>query len=1190
MRRLAAALALSVLLFVSGGARVAAGDPPAAPAAPATAPPPAKTPEQASDAVLAAIAAKDEAELRALASKDDPDPWLVADELIRRGQHDAAGAFAEASPRPDTERLPAYVASRRGQPDDAAGRERLASANAAIMRRDTSAGLAALGDGAAGPIRDVVGVRLAYGRGLLLATTPRHGEAVAAFVAAADAAERLGWLSRAVLAIVGAGSAARRGASFAPAMEAYERWRALADRRGDRINAARALSNIGSLHAVRGDYRRAREVLEQALVALESAGDRYGSATVRGDLGSVLVDLGEPALARAAQERALAEFEALGDRAGVARVLGNLANLYALLGEREGALSMTRQALQAKESIGDRWGAVATRISLAGQLEKRGEFAVAETEYDRARSEAEALGDGVSVASAWVGVGTCAFSLGDYPRARAAFERGRRGYETADNPVGAAIALANLGAVAAARGDFAGALSAFERALSAQEALGDLRTAASILQHVASMHRARGDFSAALHAFDRARRALESVGDRSGVAILRINMGNLRADLGDTEGALALYSQAHEDLQATGQKVMAARALSAMANASLRLGEHERARELLEQSLVVLDAAGARAEVASAREDLANLHLASGEKAKSLEILERVLEEARALGRRQLEASVLLGIGRVRAALGRSAEARTAFDASVGLARSLRATPQLADALKFLAEFHLRAGDVARAVGRAREARDAVESMLGGLGDEEGAAARSESARLYAVGALAASREADAAETAAFLESGRAGALLESLGRRDLLRWKAATLSEDLQDAEAKSAAAEREARKAYERVLADRTSDRSAIAAAARALDERMDDRRGVQTRIEREGKRGAGLYYPRPRTLDDVRAALYDGDALVLYGLCLDEAIAVVATRSDARIVALGGRAALEAACEALDCTDPGADVGPSLTALRKALVEPLGLGQDVRRVLVSPEGPLGYQPFAALFSVPVAMTPSGSTHVLLRDEEGDRGEGVLALGDPDYAGTSEGAQRILLRGRPLSPLPATRPEAEAIGTTTLLGPKATEEGLRRALASRGRWRAVHLACHGLIDPDRPTLSSLALTRAGDDDGFLTALEVLRTPFSADLAVLSACETAKGKVVTGEGIVGLTRAFMFAGSPRVICSLWKVDDEATSALMMKFYELWNPKAGAQGLNSADALRQAQDFVRSHEKWKHPYFWAAWVLWGLPT
>jgi CHAT domain-containing protein len=103
------------------------------------------------------------------------------------------------------------------------------------------------------------------------------------------------------------------------------------------------------------------------------------------------------------------------------------------------------------------------------------------------------------------------------------------------------------------------------------------------------------------------------------------------------------------------------------------------------------------------------------------------------------------------------------------------------------------------------------------------------------------------------------------------------------------------------------------------------------------------------------------------------------------------------------------------------------------------------------------------------------------------------------------------------------------------------------------------------------------------------ADLAVLSACETATGRSYGSEGIVGLVRAFMFAGAPRVICSLWDVDDDATQALMRAFYARWNPKDGSQGVPPAAALRAAQEEVRSDPRWKHPAYWAAWVLWGLP-
>jgi CHAT domain-containing protein len=217
------------------------------------------------------------------------------------------------------------------------------------------------------------------------------------------------------------------------------------------------------------------------------------------------------------------------------------------------------------------------------------------------------------------------------------------------------------------------------------------------------------------------------------------------------------------------------------------------------------------------------------------------------------------------------------------------------------------------------------------------------------------------------------------------------------------------------------------------------------------------------------------------------------------------------------------------------------------------------------------------------------------VLAVGDPDTGAGLPSAAIARSRGGTLARLPATRAEARAVGDVVLLDREATEAGLLAAIGTRPRWHAIHLACHGLVDVERPALSALALTPAGDDDGFLTALELFRSRVPSDLLVLSACETAKGKVVRGEGILGLARALMFAGSPRVICSLWKVDDEATGALMTKFYELWNPRAGPSGtgtpgLPTAQALRRAQEFVRSQERWKHPYYWAAWVLWGLPS
>lgn len=125
---------------------------------------------------------------------------------------------------------------------------------------------------------------------------------------------------------------------------------------------------------------------------------------------------------------------------------------------------------------------------------------------------------------------------------------------------------------------------------------------------------------------------------------------------------------------------------------------------------------------------------------------------------------------------------------------------------------------------------------------------------------------------------------------------------------------------------------------------------------------------------------------------------------------------------------------------------------------------------------------------------------------------------------------------------------------------------------------------MSALVLAAGGGHDGRLTALDVVELPLATDLAVLSACETARGRVVRGDGVVGLPRAFLAAGAPRVVVSLWRVDDAATAALMKRFYGLW--KDGRS--SAAAALRQAQADVRAEKRWEDPSYWAAWQLWGL--
>lgn len=148
-------------------------------------------------------------------------------------------------------------------------------------------------------------------------------------------------------------------------------------------------------------------------------------------------------------------------------------------------------------------------------------------------------------------------------------------------------------------------------------------------------------------------------------------------------------------------------------------------------------------------------------------------------------------------------------------------------------------------------------------------------------------------------------------------------------------------------------------------------------------------------------------------------------------------------------------------------------------------------------------------------------------------------------------------------------------------------GRYRSVHIATHGFLNSVRPELSGLVLSLVGEwgtpQDGFLQAHEVYDLKLSADLVVLSACQTGLGKEIKGEGLVGLTRGFMYAGAPRVVVSLWSVNDEATAELMSRFYY----KLLKGGMRPAQALREAQLSLLKEERWAAPYYWAAFTLQG---
>jgi CHAT domain-containing protein len=327
-------------------------------------------------------------------------------------------------------------------------------------------------------------------------------------------------------------------------------------------------------------------------------------------------------------------------------------------------------------------------------------------------------------------------------------------------------------------------------------------------------------------------------------------------------------------------------------------------------------------------------------------------------------------------------------------------------------------------------------------------------------------------------------------------------------------------------------------------------------------------------------------------------------------------------------------------ALIKLSRTLLTPVAKEIEGKRLIVVGDGALQFIPFAALNSPSadaykplilqneIVSLPSASTLAVLRHENAGRtrapqtlaifADPVFDLTDSRIIANKTNETDPLAKNERISPvqdfpllleksaaetnirsgdvnlprLPGTRREASAILSFVKNGKPLTAldfDASRKTIvgADLSQYRIVHFATHGFLNSQHPELSGIALTMFEKDgnpqDGFFRLNEVFNLKLNADLVVLSACQTGLGKEIKGEGLIGLTRGFMYAGSPRVAVSLWSVSDDGTAELMTRFYANLLKKQ----MRPAKALQEAQISLFKDKKYSAPYYWAAFTLQG---
>ncbi len=774
-------------------------------------------------------------------------------------------------------------------------------------------------------------------------------------------------------------------------------------------------------------------------------------------------------------------------------------------------------------------------------------------------------------------LGVLSLRTGHPGEARRHLREALRGRRVGEDLPGEATTLTNLALACEQQGELALAQAHLERARDLLAGLHRDVEAAYVDGLAAAVRLRRGDTRAGRAALKRSLERLAKAKAARNASLVWLRASAAWRTRGRTARALEAAECAGDAAAACDDEPLAHAAREAFLHASVGAGCRD-PEGLAAPALK-------RHATPTAWANLAVLSTRAGDLPQARRWLQRAVVEAGRRGQVETEAQALVSLAAVQLQLGDAQAAGTSLRSAEALIDQSSLEALRGHLLWGLAAEAARRGARSEARTLAAHALRLIAAQRAGLDDLLGPRTGAALHPLRTLALRLAFEAGDARGALETIDRTRARVLVESMRAHRGPRLElSAPLAARIQSAEAAVGRAREARRSARARGHLPRARKASRALRAAQTRHERVLSRAQRVRRLAASDLVGdEAPASPRPEDL------LRPHEVMVLQVWMPRRVHALVVTTKSVRLVDLGTRERAASACAALATPDFEAK---ALQEARNVLVKPLGLRPDARVVLMSPEGPGWRLPLGALFpDRDVAVLASPSVLAVLNEERAHRGRSVLALADPGPTGVDSADTARAPRGPSLPPLPSARKEARHLADHVLAGGDARESDFIRLASSGPRRRALHLACHGLHEPDRPELDALVLAPSAEADGHLGLLEVSGMRMQTDLVGLSACDTARGTVHAGEGLVCLAHGFLAAGGTRVLGSLWKVDDEATRALMIRFHELWNPPTGkGRGLPAAQALRQAQGYVRSQPKWAAPRYWAAWVLFGVPS
>ncbi len=976
------------------------------------------------------------------------------------------------------------------------------------------------------------------------------------------------------------------------------------------IAAETAEAMAGQLYET-WDARASRQAIRQyeyALTLWQRLGDQLHAVCALRGIGAAYYSLGELATAISFYERALALNAKYEDARSHAETLNQMSNVYLYRGQHQQALECATQALRLSRVAGDKLGEARALNNVGAYHDWLDEKEQALKFLEQAQALCRTLNERRLLALTFLNFGYTHSDMGNAQEAFDYFARALSLWRETKHRRGEALTLTALGQLNSRVGEKQQALNCYTQAAQLFKLMGNELWEATTLGNSAYDYLALGEYQRALSNYENVLKLWQEKSFHQGVAFVLANIGEAHYALGNYRKALNYYQQALPLLRTTyNQHRAASYALINSGRAYAALGEKQRALSTYQEALLLCRQAGNRQGEAYLLNDIGEAHRALNEQEQALEYYRQALALNQAVGDRFGESQTRYHLGLLELDRMNLPAARTQIEAALNLSESLRAKV-ISQELRIsysasIHQYYKLQMDVLMSLHREQP----------GGGYDALALAVSEKARARSLLELLAEARADL----------RQGVEPELLERERLLRQQLNGKAERLMR-------------------MRSGTPKEAELAAATQEVETLTAQFDDVQSLIRTRSPHYAALTQPQPLDLPAIQASVLDDDTLLLeYALGEQRSYVWAVTKREIASYELPARAQIEQSARRLydlliarqpvanetlkqrriRLAENDAQYAQVAAELGRLVLAPVAAQLGNKRLLIISEGALQYLPFAALPSPAQAgqpliaeheiiSLPSASTLAVLRNETSLREpapKGVVALADPVFGkddarfsadmraraiAGQRGAKAIATTDADLAlpRLPETRDEAEAILAVAPAGAARLVHGfdVNRALVTGrelGQYRIIHLATHGLLDSQHPALSGIALSRfdprGQPQDGFLRLHDIYNLKLPAELVVLSACNTALGQDVKGEGLIALTRGFMYAGATRVMASLWKVDDEATAELMKDLYQhLLQTRC-----SPAAALREAQ--LAMWRKGRAPYHWAAFVLQG---